>query len=222
MVPLHRREVRRAQYHGRPNEVQLHPDLPWYGAHGRGVEHNREPTRTRQVRHAQERDNTPPQRFSSTENPAPSGKGRHRRSNSVAILATHQDAGRQSWADDQSQIKKPIKATVQITGNKVPPGWLLHQTTSLAAAGRITAEEVESAIPRKIKHDIVHYIETMPGPPTFYKPQRLSAEMYKMAHAEFSELMNQEYIRPRASGLQPSTWFRKRKIDGDPAAIIAR
>ena len=100
---------------------------------------------------------------------------------------------------------------------------LLDNTTSLSSRGRTAIEEVDSvktigedspyhqllaeypdltrptATPRQVKHDVVHYINTTPGPPTYCKPRRLSAEMYKIARAEFEDLMKQGHIRPSKS-----------------------
>ena len=100
---------------------------------------------------------------------------------------------------------------------------LLDTTTSLISTGRIAAGEPDSvrtivsdssyhqllakhpdltrptAIPHKVKHDVVHYINTTPGPPIHCRPRRLSVDMYKIASTEFSELMNQGHIRPSKS-----------------------
>lgn len=100
---------------------------------------------------------------------------------------------------------------------------LLDQTTSLFSTGRIAGSEVGSiktivgnspyhqilaqfpditrptAIPRKVKHDVVHYITTTSGPPSFCKTRRLSADMYQVAKTEFEELLSQGHIRPSKS-----------------------
>lgn len=100
---------------------------------------------------------------------------------------------------------------------------LLDQTTSLASNGRIAASNTASVKtiagnspydqllaefpsitrpttdPPKVKHDVVHYISTTSGPPTYCKPRRLSPEMFKIAKAEFESLLSQGYIRPSKS-----------------------
>ncbi|XP_043523043.1 uncharacterized protein LOC122535512 [Frieseomelitta varia] len=100
---------------------------------------------------------------------------------------------------------------------------LLDTTTSLSSTGKIANGEPTSvrtivddspyhqllakypdvtrptANPRKVKHDVVHYINTTPGPPVHCRPRRLVSDMYKIAHTEFSELMSQGHIRPSKS-----------------------
>lgn len=100
---------------------------------------------------------------------------------------------------------------------------LLDQKTMLYTRGRVIADDTVSvktiigkspyeqllaefpsitrptAIAREVKHDIVHFINTTPGPPTYCKPRRLSPEMFKVARAEFEILMTQGYIRPSKS-----------------------
>ena len=97
---------------------------------------------------------------------------------------------------------------------------LLDTTTSLISTGKIAAGEPDSvrtivsdspyhakypdltrptAIPHKVKNNVVHHINTTPGPPIHCRPRRLSSDMYKIANTEFSELISQGYIRPSKS-----------------------
>ena len=100
---------------------------------------------------------------------------------------------------------------------------LLDTTTSLISTGRIVVGEPDSvrtivsdspyhqllakypdftrpaAIPHKVKHDVVHHINTTPGPPIHCRPRRLSADMYKIANTEFSELISQPRMRHAAN-----------------------
>ncbi|XP_043263808.1 uncharacterized protein LOC122404022 [Colletes gigas] len=101
---------------------------------------------------------------------------------------------------------------------------LLDRTTTLTTTGRVAAVDVPSVkaivgdspyegllaeFPallcptihggRQVKHDVVHHLQTTPGPPVFCKPRRLSPELFKTAKAEFEDLLNLGHIRPSKS-----------------------
>ena len=100
---------------------------------------------------------------------------------------------------------------------------LLGRTTSLFATGKVATDSIESvktitgdsyyhqlltkfpdvmrptSIAREVKYEVVHYINTTPGPPTFCNPRRLSPALFKIARAEFEILIRLGYIRPPKS-----------------------
>ncbi|XP_076762719.1 uncharacterized protein LOC143430372 [Xylocopa sonorina] len=100
---------------------------------------------------------------------------------------------------------------------------LLDQTTSLSSGGRIIADSTQSvktiigsspydlllaeyatitrptAVTPQVKHDIVHHINTTAGQPVFCKPRRLAPQLFKIARAEFEDLLRQGHIRPSKS-----------------------
>lgn len=115
---------------------------------------------------------------------------------------------------------------------------LVDQTTSLSSVGRVAVGSVQSVktiighspyerllatfpgitrpttIAREVKHDIIHYINTTPGQPTYSKPRRLSPELYKIAKTEFESLLSQGYIRPSKSQWATPLHMVPKKGDG--------
>ena len=51
----------------------------------------------------------------------------------------------------------------------------------------------------KIRHGVVHHIETTPGPPVCSKPRRLAPDRLKQIKAEFAHLIEQRMMRPSKS-----------------------
>ena len=56
-----------------------------------------------------------------------------------------------------------------------------------------------SGLPRLIKHDTVHHIGTSPGPPVSCRPRRLAPEKFKIAKAEFDQMLQVGVCRPSES-----------------------
>ena len=56
-----------------------------------------------------------------------------------------------------------------------------------------------SGLPRLIKHDTVHHIRTSPGPPVSCRPRRLAPEKFKIAKAEFDQMLQVGVCRPSES-----------------------
>lgn len=69
-----------------------------------------------------------------------------------------------------------------------------------------------SFIGRTVQHDVVHNIETTPGPPIFSKPRRLASDRLKVA--EFQHLLEQGIIRLLKSPWAPSLHLVPKKDQG--------
>nr|XP_033203761.1 uncharacterized protein LOC117164662 [Bombus vancouverensis nearcticus] len=51
----------------------------------------------------------------------------------------------------------------------------------------------------KIRHSVVHHIETTPGPPVYSKPRRLAPDRLKQVKADFETMIEQGVMRPSKS-----------------------
>ena len=74
----------------------------------------------------------------------------------------------------------------------------------------------------KIRHGVVHHIETTPGPPIYSKPRRLAPDRLKEVKAEFQAMIEQGCGHRKVHGHHPCTLHRKRTEACDHVATTTR
>ncbi|XP_061729137.1 uncharacterized protein LOC133534059 [Cydia pomonella] len=83
-----------------------------------------------------------------------------------------------------------------------------------------------SGITRQVKHNTVHFIRTLPGPPVFSRPRRLAPDRLKVAKEQFEEMVRDGTARrsdsPWASALHLAPKKDGWRPCGDYRALNAR
>ncbi|GBP92945.1 hypothetical protein EVAR_84048_1 [Eumeta japonica] len=102
---------------------------------------------------------------------------------------------------------------------------LIDNTTTLYIGVRsnIIQHDIFSENTARPKHNIVHFIKTIPGPPVSCSPCRLAPDKQQIAKCEFEAMLKNGTARPdlpKAAGRHPFTSHRRRNQDGDPVAIV--
>jgi len=70
------------------------------------------------------------------------------------------------------------------------------------------------------KQQTLHYIKTTTGQPEACRSRKLAPNRYQAGKTEFSQLMKEDIIRPKAHGRRLSTWYPREQAHGGRAEII--